>query len=730
MPTIPRYDELRVAASGAPTPYVTDGGAAAQTAGIGARQLQEAGAATMGAGNELVRIAIDAQKQADAVRVNDAMNRARQAAIDLAYNPESGYLNLKGAAALQRPDGQPLPEEYGSKLRTQIDSIVTSLGNDTQRREFLAQSQTLATTFSSQVQQHMLQEFKSHALSVQDGAITLAGDEAKRNWTDPAAIDPALQRAQAAVVEKGRLLGWSGNETQAALLVMSSKVHTDVILEALANGNPVYAQSYLEKRKAGMTADDILKVQGHVNQQVWAGMSQQAVQTATSQAIPKFAPTAFDRMVTITLQSESGGRDFGADGALLTSPKGAKGRMQVLDSTLAKPGLPGVQPLDPKTATPDQRAKFGEQYLQALLQRYGDPAKAWAAYNAGFGAVDKALAEAKAEAGQLRGPLPADYWLGKLPAETQAYVAKNVQALVKSGGVPPRPTELEFVNQALAALPPGSPPQVVQRTRERAVQQFGTITKSMNETADNALSAAQRWVSANPGATLDQIPPQLIDPLRQFAPGKLDDLAKYSQALQAPEVKTDLTVYNRLVANPELLRRMSDAEFEMMRTRLAPADFKHLAGERAAMLNPKPGEMPGNADFSAVTAAVNEHLRALRIDPSPKDDGGADAARVGAIRKFVNDEVLRAQALTGKKFNAAEVRQTVGRLFAEQGTVSRWFAPDLAQSMLTMQIGDIPSATLKSLKADFSRMGIDKPTDAQLLGAYWTTRHLAAQARR
>lgn len=737
MATVPSYDHWIASPSAAPLPYANPGDAPSAGA-IGARQTQEMGAAMQSAGADVVRIATEMQRQADLVRVNDAMNQARQAALDLAYDPKTGYLNLKGNAALQRPDGQPLPEEYGGKLRNRLQQIGQALGNDVQRREFVAQASNLATTFSGQVQQHMLQEFKAHAVSVQDGTIALGSDEAKRNWSSPETIAPALQRVEAAVVEKGRTLGWSASEIAAARLLTTSKVHKDVVLEALANGNPAYASSYLEARRSQMTADDILSVQGHVNQQTWAQMAQQAVQQATDKAMPALAPSGFDRMVQITAQTESGGRDFGPDGKILTSPKGAKGRMQVLDSTLANPGLPGVQALDPKTATPDQRARFGQQYLQALMQRYGDPARAWAAYNAGPGAVDKAVADAKkdAESGNWApGVLPSDWWLQQLPKETQAYVSKNMQALASGGGFAPRPTELDFVNAAIGALPPGSPPAVVETTRRHAQEQFGVITKSMDQAADAAVLNVQRWIAANPGAlTIDKVPPQMVDAVRQLAPAKLDDLMRYAQAVNNPDVSTNLTVYNRLAANPELLRRLPDSEFEMLRGQLSREDFKHFSNERARLVNPTGANDPGNADTSAINTAVNDHLRALKIDPTPKDDGGNDAARVGAIRKFVTDSVLRAQAMAGKKFTDAEVRDSVGRLFLEQGTLSHWYRSDQSQQLLTMQAGDIPGDVRKAIKADFAKLGVSAPTDAQVLGAYWTavqqSRKLNPQAGR
>ena len=39
--------------------------------------------------------------------------------------------------------------------------------------------------------------------------------------------------------------------------------------------------------------------------------------------------------------------------------------------------------------------------------------------------------------------------------------------------------------------------------------------------------------------------------------------------------------------------------------------------------------------------------------------------------------------------------------------------------MLSMKVGDIDGATRDGIKAAFKRQGIDEPTDAQILNAYW-----------
>ena len=143
-------------------------------------------------------------------------------------------------------------------------------------------------------------------------------------------------------------------------------------------------------------------------------------------------PAPMQRMIDITLQSESGNRDYAPNGQPLTSPAGAVGRMQVMPGTNRDPGF-GVRPA--QNDSMEERARVGRDYLSAMLQRYGDPAKAWAAYNAGPGRLDEAM---------RRG---GENWLALLPRETQEYVRKNMAQLgsgqqmspAQPGVVPVRP---------------------------------------------------------------------------------------------------------------------------------------------------------------------------------------------------------------------------------------------------------------------------------------------------
>lgn len=130
---------------------------------------------------------------------------------------------------------------------------------------------------------------------------------------------------------------------------------------------------------------------------------------------------AYNDLLRLVAQAESGNRDYDAAGRVVTSPVGAKGRMQVMDATNRDPGY-GVAPA--RDDSLEERARVGQDYLAAMVNHYGgDVRKGLAAYNAGPGNVDRALARAQ-QAGDSE-------WMRYLPKpeETVPYVEKIVAGM-------------------------------------------------------------------------------------------------------------------------------------------------------------------------------------------------------------------------------------------------------------------------------------------------------------
>lgn len=106
------------------------------------------------------------------------------------------------------------------------------------------------------------------------------------------------------------------------------------------------------------------------------------------------------------MQSESGGNPNAV------SPKGARGLMQVMPATARDPGF-GIRP---SNGSPADDVRVGKEYLRAMHGKFGgDLAKMWGSYNAGPGRVDELVARY------------GENWLKHAPAETRAYVARNLR---------------------------------------------------------------------------------------------------------------------------------------------------------------------------------------------------------------------------------------------------------------------------------------------------------------
>lgn len=112
---------------------------------------------------------------------------------------------------------------------------------------------------------------------------------------------------------------------------------------------------------------------------------------------------------------ESGGNQFDKNGQPLQSSAGAIGLMQVMPGTAPQAAKLAGLPFDADAYhnDPTYNKLIGIAYLSEMLRTFnGDPALAAAAYNAGPGAVQKAV---------QRSPRN---WLAYLPAETQDYVLR------------------------------------------------------------------------------------------------------------------------------------------------------------------------------------------------------------------------------------------------------------------------------------------------------------------
>ena len=172
-------------------------------------------------------------------------------------------------------------------------------------------------------------------------------------------------------------------------------------------------------------------------------------------------------------QQESRGRRYDSSGKLLEGPMTkygtAKGEMQVLDSTMRKPGY-GVKPA--KDDSPDERARVGQELLDVFVKKYKDRDTALIAYNWGPGNTNKWLAA---------GADPA-----KLPKETRDYVSR-ISGMLSGTKVAEASTTKKPVDKSPAAA---AAAPVAESTTSKLPEAVAPVLASLGKSYQTALAAS------------------------------------------------------------------------------------------------------------------------------------------------------------------------------------------------------------------------------------------------
>jgi len=408
-----------------------------------------------------------------------------------------------------------------------------------------------------------------------------------------AADDPAkrLGYVQQAVQAKNAHLDFLGvtDPTTRAMEQRdtTSGIHRGVLDNMLADPNRDVnlVQAYFAAHRDEMTPKDSLAVERDLQaplhaQSLEAGFVRAMTAGAKEQGAPAdgSAPGVTpDRMTAITAQSESGNRDLNADGSLVTSPKGAMGRMQVMPATARDPGH-GIAPWDGKNT--DDLARVGVQLQNALLKKYGDPAKAWAAYNWGEGHVDDAVSKYGAA------------WLRSAPAETRDYVAKNMAALGDGSHIGTAPVQWDKTAvyakidaQAKAEGWTWEFTQDMKQLADRKIAQDEGLVRHQRDMADEAAVRAVTQMG-DKFTSINQLPQTVRDQLSPEAYARYVKQAETNATPDAPKANSQTAM------SLDIMRIEEPAKFAAMN--LGELVGKITPGEMSGYLT-KQAEMRVNA---------------------------------------------------------------------------------------------------------------------------------------
>lgn len=662
MPRVPTYDNFQqMPAQFQPvqiqpaTPRVDPG---AQAASFG-QATERAGAVAMD-------MELEALKQANQLRVDDALNKALEAEMRLAYDKDAGYTNQRGISALERASGKPLADEYDEEFGKAVESIGAGLGNDYQRQVFGQAIAKRRAAFRAGAMKHEADEFRTYTLSVREGTIATRMQQIGLNYNNPEVIDEAITSIRAATYDAAQLQGKSAEWSDAQARKMVSNAHKTAIAAALQNNDVAYADRYLKRYGKDMEADDLLQTTGLITKEMDLRVGTSAATEVMGRWAPKIVPGDMDRLTNIVMGIESAGRRYDASGKLIEGPATkygtAKGEMQVLDGTNRDPGY-GVKPA--ADDSPEERARVGRDYLAAMVREYdGDVSKALAAYNWGPGNLDKAVKE--------HGP----NWLQAAPEETRSYVERGVREFGAGAGRGKRPSLAEIKADLRGDPLLAGNPARLKAAEETAEKQYRDIEAAEKQATDEALDTAYRGLYAN-GGNMNALPVSV----RAMIPGdKLgavmgfaDTVRKSGGAVHNPEAWAQILSMPR-----ESLAAMSPIEF--FREFRPHLDDAHLE-KGYALLNDARGEVGTDAKHLEVITTANRVKKAAIDAGLLPATGKANDNEVKAFAQFerlVDDRVRQFEAtdLQGKrKANSAELQQIIDGTLMDKVFVSRtgWF---------------------------------------------------------
>lgn len=688
----------------------------------GAQLLTQTGQGLTQSATQIGRMTNDMAQQANAARFDEAANEATKVALALRYGKENGYTNLTGEAALNRPDKKPLADDYTAQLDKQLASISESLGNDDQKAMFARFSRDLSTRFYGEALHYEAQQNKTYQDSVATATQDTAVREIGLTWGDPKTTDAAVVRIREAARIQAQLTGKSSQWADAHALDLTSRGHALAIGAALDRGDAAGADAYLKRYADQLSADTLLRARESITKQDSAIVVGGAVDKTFTRMAPDFAGSDSNRALNIMWGSESNFRQFDKNGDVIASGKGARGISQVMPKTAPEAAkLAGLEwnselfyrkltgdPVKDQEAI-DYNKALGRAYFTKQLQDNGGRVDmAFAAYNAGPNALKEAVKRAEKEGGS---------YLDYLPKETQKYVTSNVQAF-NSGKGRGMPSQKSVEESVLTDLGPNATESQKQAALQQSRQRYAALTASQKEqgyqVANNAISTlAQNGgdFAALPASVRDNLPFDLVDQVKGYA-----------ERVASGQVRTNAKVYDKLT-DSVFLAKLSDGEFGMMRADLEPKDYQQFAKERAALKAGKALNAAGDIPRESINASLSSKLVGLGINPSPGKNDEKEQMRIGAIKQYVSNSVLEAQAGLGRKMNDQEVDRHINGLFLRsyqfRNTVMGVEIGDVKRMpYLSMSYSDIPSGERTQIEAALKSRGVNNPTQGDILGVY------------
>lgn len=183
------------------------------------------------------------------LRAEEAYTKLREKQLDLTIG-DNGFGKLKGSAAVSTP----VMPEWSKRFDDASREIEGTLANDEQRRRYKQRAGVTRLQFQEDMLRHLAKEGDVYGREVYEGGLVTERRNAVARWDSPNDIDSSLERVKRLIDERSTALSWPKEYRDAQLQVEQGRIHGDIVRQALASGNYLYAQKWAEDHKGDMDA--------------------------------------------------------------------------------------------------------------------------------------------------------------------------------------------------------------------------------------------------------------------------------------------------------------------------------------------------------------------------------------------------------------------------------------------------------------------------------------------
>lgn len=706
MARVPTYDGRTVAPDPAPRVQLSSAGATPDAFGAGV------GDALARSGNALSQHAMRMQDEDNATeaRAADAQFAAeiRSTMFGAPDGSSTGYYATKGKPAVDGYDAT------AKALAEKRKAVAASLNPGAQRMfDEIAQRRTESEL--NRMATHAATERRNYQASVFETTVKSAADDAVAWYGNAPKFNQSMATLRGTIQEYAESEGWAPERTVAALRDTESGVRRSVA-ERMVLNDAIGAASYVEANRDKLTGADQLALERILTPAMHDQQAQEDAKVALGQPIGPSRVTSqadLGRFVSTIEHVESRGQDYGKGGALLTSAKGAEGRMQVMPATQADPGY-GVRPA--RDNSPAELARVGREYAAAMVVKYnGNTALAAAAYNAGPGTVDKWL---QSIGDPRTGTMSNAEWAARLPvAETRNYVAAVARGMGSSAPVnAPRETDEAAALARIDALSEAGGWDTGRTERAKAeVMKNAAIDRRLLNQQERALSDSA-WAAYDAG---QKLPPSLIAALPRTTREQIK-AAEVRRATGA-DVETDPVQFvqvQRLAAeDPE---RFATLDINKLRGVFSPTDIRAV-GDMQNDIIKNGANSPKAVTHGRIVSTTRDLAEAAGISlvGTKGSQRQKAAAQLAAFQDRVSADVAAYVAENKRQPDDETIRKFADRWLMEATVVGSGVFSDDAKPLFEIEPGakiviEVPNTFRERVRAAAARNGRPMPSEREI----------------